>query len=295
MNSKTGEVKGIVHAHISEMRKLVWGHISEMCACCSGMRTFCSLALGAVLFCGVACRVGAEPMDESVELSATDIIRRSHDLLRDESSYATVTMEVVRPRWRRTMSMQAWTHGTSDTFIRVEIPRKDKGVAFLKKGREGWNYIPSIDKVIKIPPSMMMQPWMGSDFTNDDVVRADSIVTDYEHVMRSGHEQAEGASDYWIIEAIPKEKAPVVWCKIVFKVLKHNLVATRIDYWDEDGELVKYCETSAVEKIEGRDVPTTFTMVDVTRKGYRTTIGYSDLTFSPKLHKGLFTTSNLRR
>lgn len=227
------------------------------------------------------------------EVSPTEIIRRSHDLLRDQSSYATVAMEIARPKWSRKLIMQAWTRGTDETFIHVLEPRKDKGIKFLKKGREGWNYIPSIDRIVKIPPSMMLQSWMGSDFTNDDIVRADSIVTDYDHTISK--EFTEDGEDCWSIQALAREDAAVVWGKVLFTVIKRNLVAKRIEYWDEDGQLVKYCETSGVRKIEGRDVPLRFAMYDLTREGYSTTILYSDLTFSPDIGPDLFTLRNLRR
>jgi outer membrane lipoprotein-sorting protein len=224
---------------------------------------------------------------------AREIVRRSNDLLRDTNSFAVVVMKIVRPKWSRSVTLEAWTSGADKAFIRTLAPRKDKGVAFLKRGREAWNFVPAIDRVIKIPPSMMLQSWMGSDFSNDDVVRADSIVTDYDHkVVR---EENRSGRPCWVVEAIPRPDAPVVWGKLRFVVDQANYVAERIEYEDEDGLLVKYGEATDVSLVEGRELATTFVMHDVTRPGNRTTINYRRITFSPDIDEDTFTLKNLRR
>jgi outer membrane lipoprotein-sorting protein len=224
---------------------------------------------------------------------AREIVRLSDDLHRREQSYATITMVITRPDWTRTLEMEGWTQGTSNSFMRVLKPKKEKDVTFLKKGREAWQYVPSVDRVIKIPPSMMLQSWMGSDLTNDDIVRADSLVVDYDH--RIAEETEENGTGYWIVESIPKENAPVVWDKVVLKVRRTSYLADRIDYYDEDGVLVKYYLTSDIKNIEGLELATKFIMYDKTREGYSTTLTYDKLTFRPEIKKGTFTVRNLRR
>ncbi|NKB24867.1 MAG: outer membrane lipoprotein-sorting protein [Kiritimatiellae bacterium] len=226
-------------------------------------------------------------------LTATEIVQRSDDLLRDKASYARVTMSVIRPEWKRTVVMEAWTEGTQNTLIRTLAPAKEKGVTFLKKGREAWNYIPSIDRTIKIPPSMMLQSWMGSDFTNDDLVRADSLVVDYDHVIKEETEKKGMA--YWLIEARPKLKAPVVWGHILLTIRKPNFVPDRVEYYDEDGGLAKYYKILETQTIEEKEVATTFSMHDVTRLGYQTILRYENLTFIPTLRRDTFTLKNLER
>lgn len=230
---------------------------------------------------------------EEEKLSATEIVRLCDDLLRGEKSYCTMTMTVTRPRWTRTVTMEAWTEGADNVLIRILSPKKEKGVAFLKKGREGWQYIPAIDRVMKLSPSMMLQSWMGSDFTNDDVVRADSIIVDYTHKVLS--EPKEDEVEYWLVQATPKPDAAVVWGKIVFKVRKSNFVADRVDFYDEDGELVKYYETSDIKKIEGKEIATKFTMYNVIEEGHKTAMTYDHITFKPKMKPGTFSRKNLRR
>lgn len=230
---------------------------------------------------------------EDEPLTAREIVRRSDDLLRGESSYVTFDMTIERPSWSRRLSMEGWSKGTTHSLLRVLAPPKEKGVGFLKKGREAWQFVPAIDRTIKIPPSMMLQSWMGSDFTNDDVVRADSLVVDYTHEITA--EPIEGDLAYWIVEADPKPNAPVVWGKVVFKVLKSNFVPVRVDYYDEDGALVKYYETSDVRTIEGRELATKLVMHDVSRPGYQTTVHYRFITFSPDLKSDTFSLRNLEQ
>ena len=226
-------------------------------------------------------------------LPAVEIVRRCDDLLRGEESYCRVTMTLTRPPWSRTVVMDAWTRGVQKSFIRTLSPPKEKGVTFLKKGRQAWQYAPSIDRVIKIPPSMMLQSWMGSDFTNDDVVRADSMVTDYDHTIAS--EPEENGVEYWVIQARPKPEAPVVWGRVDLKIRKADFIPVRVDYYDEDGRLVKYYETSDFKEIEGRRLATRMTMHDESHPGNQTEIRYESLTFKPDLKPDTFTEQNLRR
>ena len=189
--------------------------------------------------------------------------------------------------------MEAWTRGTEESFIRVLAPPKERGVTFLKKGREAWQYAPTIDRVIKIPPSMMLQSWLGSDFTNDDVVRADSLVVDYDHAILSVPEE-DGVA-YWMIEARPKPAAPVVWGRIVLKIRQADFIPVRVDYYDEDSALVKYYETADFADVEGRRLALRATMHDQSRPGNQTEIRYDSLTFKPRMEPDTFTVQNLRR
>jgi hypothetical protein len=252
--------------------------------------------IGIVSFFLASTPLTADPADSpstSGHPDPKEIIRRSDDLLRRLESYAQVTMVIKRPQWKRTLVMEAWTQGASNSFIRVLSPKKEKGVTFLKRGREAWQYVPAIDRTIKIPPSMMLQSWMGSDITNDDIVRADSLVVDYDHVIEKELEE-EGVK-FWVITGIPKENAPVVWGKVVFKVRQKNYVADRVDYYDEEGVLVKYYTSYDIKKVDGEEVATASTMFDVTRPGYQTNLSYQNLTFQPAIPDRTFTLRNLRR
>lgn len=236
----------------------------------------------------------AQAPDPGAEaLTAREIVRRSDELLRGEQSYVVLSMEITRPRWTRKLRMEGWTEGTSNSLIRVLSPPKEKGVGFLKKNREAWQYVPAIDRTIKIPPSMMLQSWLGSDFTNDDVVRADSLVVDYDHHIVE--EPEEDGVGYWIVEAVPRPHAPVVWGKVVFKIAKENFVPVRVEYYDEENTVVKYYVTADVREIEGRHVATFTEMHDATRPGHTTSLRYDEITFSPGLGPETFTLRNLER
>jgi hypothetical protein len=241
------------------------------------------------------CCLPTAPMTGLAEeaLTAREIVRRSDDLSRRSESFAVFTMNIERPDWTRTLVMEGWTQGTSNTFIRILSPKKEKDVTFLKRRREAWQYVPSVDRTIKIPPSMMLQSWMGSDLTNDDIVRADSMVVDYDHAI-TGEPEEDGIA-YWVIEAIPKPEAPVVWGKVVLMIRKQDFVADRADYYDEDGELMKYYRTFDIQRIEGHDVATRFTMYDLTNPGYSTTLIYDEMTFSPDMKPGMFSVRSLKR
>ncbi|MDD4033648.1 MAG: outer membrane lipoprotein-sorting protein, partial [Bacteroidales bacterium] len=149
----------------------------------------------------------------SQETDIREIVRKSDEKFRGKSSTGTFSMTIQRPSWSRTLSMKSWNLGTEYSLIYVTAPAKEKGQVFLKRNNEMWNWVPSIERMIKIPPSMMMQSWMGSDFTNDDLVKESSIVNDYTHKL-IGEETIEGYTCYKI-KLIPLEEAPVVWGKVL--------------------------------------------------------------------------------
>ena len=142
-----------------------------------------------------------------------EIVKKADEKFRGMSSQGELTMTIERPSWSRTVSMKNWTLGNEFSLIYITAPAKEKGQVFLKRQNEMWNWVPSIERMIKIPPSMMMQSWMGSDFTNDDLVKESSLVKDYAHNLLS-EEKIEGY-DCYKIELIPNEDAPVVWGKIL--------------------------------------------------------------------------------
>ena len=111
------------------------------------------------------------------------IVKKMDQLYRSETSHAEMEMQIATPHWERTLAMTVWTKGMDHTFIRITAPKKEQGVATLRIGNEMWNYLPKTNKVMKIPPSMMMGSWMGSDFTNDDLVKESSMLNDYTYQL----------------------------------------------------------------------------------------------------------------
>ncbi len=225
--------------------------------------------------------------------NATEIIRKVDQNLRGSSSYAEITMTIVKPEWSRTMSLKAWGLGEDYGLVLVTAPARDKGTVTLKRDTEVWNWIPSIERIIKIPPSMMMQSWLGSDFTNDDLVRESSVVNDYTHTL-SGDSTIDGSPCYRIT-MIPKENAPVVWGKVITYVSKEYFVQLRSEMYDEEGVLSKILATSNLRTLAGRTLPSRWVMQPADAPGQRTVMEYGTWQFEIALDESFFSLQNMRK
>ncbi|WP_025626346.1 outer membrane lipoprotein-sorting protein [Vibrio parahaemolyticus] len=200
--------------------------------------------------------------------SAFDIVQKSDQAMRGKSSYSEATMEIVRPDWTRSMTMKSWTKGTELSLVLVTAPAKDKGSASLKRHREMWNWVPSIERVIKIAPSMLSQSWMGSDFTNDDLINQSSIVVDYQHDLL-GNDSFEG-DKVWVIEATAKPDAPVVWNKVTLWISQSTYLQRKVEFYDEFDERVNVLTTYDVKELGGRKIATRMEMKPVDKPGNKT-------------------------
>ncbi|EGQ9349738.1 TPA: outer membrane lipoprotein-sorting protein [Vibrio parahaemolyticus] len=200
--------------------------------------------------------------------SAFDIVQKSDQAMRGKSSYSEATMEIVRPDWTRSMTMKSWTKGTELSLVLVTAPAKDKGSASLKRHREMWNWVPSIERVIKIAPSMLSQSWMGSDFTNDDLINQSSIVVDYQHAL-VGNDSFEG-DKVWVIEATAKPDAPVVWNKVSLWISQSTYLQRKVEFYDEFDERVNVLTTYDVKELGGRKIATRMEMKPVDKPGNKT-------------------------
>jgi outer membrane lipoprotein-sorting protein len=244
----------------------------------------CLLLLGAI-------PVHAAESDSAAKPDVEEIIRQVDQLYRSKSSYSELEMEIITPHWQRTLAMKVWTQGTDKTFIRITAPKKDKGVATLRIENEMWNYLPKTNKVIKVPPSMMMSSWMGSDFTNDDLVKEFSLWEDYSYELI---QVAEGRDDLLYVNAIPREDLPVVWGSVVIAATKEGYIPVWQKYYDEEGKLMRVWNYSDVTEFSGRTIPATMDMVPVTKEGHKTIIRYLKLEFDKKLDQDVFSLRNLR-
>ena len=226
-------------------------------------------------------------------ISAREIIEKADERMRGNSSYAELTMEIIRPEWKRTMSLKTWAKGADYALVYIVSPAKDKGTVSLKIGNEMWNWLPSIERSIKVSPSMMMQSWMGSDFTNDDLIRQSSIVEDYDHTLL-GEENFQGA-DCYKIQLIPKPEAPVVWGKIKAWITKKEYNQLKVEYYDEEGSLVNVMTGYDLKTLDGRLLPTRWEMVPANENGNRTVMTYTNLDFNIKLEDNFFSKQNMNR
>ncbi len=224
--------------------------------------------------------------------SALEVVQRADDKMNGASSYAVMTLTVVRPDRTREIRMKSWSKGRSLALILLTAPAREKGTAFLKRGREIWNWQPGIDRTIKLPPSMMSQSWMGSDFTNDDLVRQSSIVTDYDHRFLSD-EIIEGRS-CWQIELSPKPEAAVVWSRVVLWIDKTDFIQMKAQFFDEENELVNTFFGRDIGTIGGRTLARTLEVIPADKKGHATRITYTELSFDIPIKDDFFSLQQLK-
>ena len=191
------------------------------------------------------------------------------------------------------MTLKSWAKGTEYSLTLVTAPARDKGTAFLKREKEIWNWQPTIDRTIKMPPSMMMQSWMGSDFTNDDLVRESSIVTDYEHELQ-GIETLEGRNCYKI-KMTPKPDAPVVWGEIIIWISKDEYLQLKSEFYDEDSYLVQTIYGKQVKEMDGRVIPSVLEVVPADEEGHKTRLEYLSLDFNEPIQPSFFSIQNMKR
>jgi len=223
---------------------------------------------------------------------AKEIVRKANDLMNGRSSQSTAMMTVVRPSWTRKVSMKTWSLGNDFYMILITAPAQDKGQVFLKRYNEMWNWMPSISRIIKIPPSMMGQNWMGSDFTNNDLVKANSIVDDYSHKLL-GTETVEGYACYKI-ELVPHPDAAVVWDKIIVWIARDKYFMLKAEFYNEDGELVNRETQSEIRHFGDRDLPSRLVMVPVKEKGKQTILEFGEIRFNIAIREDFFSQQNMK-
>ena len=227
----------------------------------------------------------------SGETDVRAIVKEIDELYRAESSYSEFEMEIQTPHWQRTLAGIAWSQGMDKTFLRLTAPRKEKGVATLRIENEMWNYLPKTEKVIKVPPSMMMSSWMGSDFTNDDLVKEFSLFDDYTYEETT----VEDASDDLIyINCIPREDLAIVWGNIIIAVQRDGHIPAWQRYYDEKGVLMRVLSYSEPREFGGRLIPAVLEMVPTTKEGHKTVIRYLKLEFNVDAGDGIFSLRHLQ-
>lgn len=225
--------------------------------------------------------------------SAREIVVKANDLLRGKSSRCTAVMKVIKPDWSREMTTKIWMLEPDYAMILITEPAKDKGTVTLKREKEMWNWIPSIQRIIKIPPSMMMQPWMGSDFNNDDLVRESSIIEDYTQSL-TGEENIDGYDCYKVL-LIPKPEAGVVWAKVIMWISKQEYLELKTEYYDEEGNLVKYMTGSKVKEMGDRTIPSYWEMIPVDKPGEKTVLEYKSMEFNVDMSPSFFSEQKMKK
>lgn len=224
---------------------------------------------------------------------AKEIIRKAEEKRRGiESSQAELTMTIVRPTWTRSMSIKSWSKGDDYALMLVTAPARDKGTATLKRGNEVWNWMPKIERTIKLPPSMMSQSWMGSDFKNNDLVQEVSIIEDYDHTILKDS-TIEGRK-CWKIELVPHDGVAVVWGKVNIFVDKQDYLGMRSEYYDEDGYLVNILQASELKQMGGRMIASKLEMIPVEEEGHKTVMEYQKIVFDSNISDNFFSVQNMK-
>jgi outer membrane lipoprotein-sorting protein len=222
------------------------------------------------------------------EERAREIIDKMEQLYRGESSDATMTMQVQTPNYDRTLTMSGQSFGKDYGFFRIHAPKKDRGVATLKRHEEMWNYFPKINKVIKVPPSMMMGSWMGSDFTNDDLVKETQLIDAYSLELIE-------TDDEYRVTLIPKEQTVTVWDKIEYTISKDPLLPLSQAFFDDDGEKVRELTFHEPREYDGKLMPSILEMRPLNKEGHLTRIMYDDIKFNvPGITEDTFSLRNLK-
>jgi outer membrane lipoprotein-sorting protein len=225
---------------------------------------------------------------------ATDIIRKAEEKMRGkESAYMEMTIEIVRPKWTRSMSMKSWSKGQELSLSVLTAPAKDEGVGFLKRGKEVWNWMPSIERSIKMPPSMMMQSWMGTDFSNDDLVRESSNVSDYTHTLEK--DTVIDGRKCWKIILTPKPDAPVVWGKVIAFVDQQDYIQLKAEQYDEDGYKINVINSSDIREMDGVVMATKLELIPIEKEGHSTIMHIEDVKFNEPYEDSFFTVQNMKR
>jgi len=226
-------------------------------------------------------------------VEVNELINLIDDLWRGETSRADMTMTIKTQRYERAMSMDAWSLGQDYSLIVIREPKKDKDIATLKVEENIWNYLPKINRVTKVPSSMMSGSWMGSHFTNDDLVKDSSFADDYDSQITFEGER-DGVQIYEIT-SIPLPDAPVVWGKVVTTLQQDPLVPLASEYYDEDGLLVRTMSFDDIRQIGERLVPMRMRLIPQDKPGESTQIVYNDIEFDVPLEESFFSLKNLQR
>jgi len=220
---------------------------------------------------------------------AEDIIRKVDHNMRGKNVYMKMHMSIKTKNHKRTMGMESWSEGKHKSFVKITSPSKDAGITFLSLNGQMWQYVPKIERVIKIPPSMMLQNWMGSDISNDDVVKQSSIVDDYNAKLLSKK------GNIAKIELTPKPNAAVVWGKIISKINISNYTGIEDVFYDENGRKVRVFFYQNVKKFGNYSIPTVWTITPLNKKHNATTIVIENAVFDGKISSQYFQKSALKR
>ena len=240
----------------------------------------------AALFLALAAAVVAQPTAPNVEA----VLARLDDLYRSKSSIARIEIQVTSPRSTRSLRLKAWTRGEDEALMVIEAPAREEGTATLRVGSNLWNYLPRIARTIRVPPSMMLGSWMGTDFTNDDLVKESSLRKDF----NSRIDRRSDAPPGWWIALSVKPGIVGRWARIEILISDENLPIEE-RHFDRKGRLARTMTFDEIKTLGGRRLPTHLTLTPTDVEGQRTELRYLSLQFDAPISDDTFSLARLER
>lgn len=225
--------------------------------------------------------------------SATEIIKKADEKMRGKTSQGELIIKTTRPTWSREMKIRSWMKENDFALLLIQSPPKDKGIVYLKRKKEVWNWMPILERIIKLPPSMMTNSWMGTDFTNDDLVKESSVVDDYHHKLLRDT-MVDGKSCYKL-ELIPKPNTAVVWGKLLVAIDKKDFLELYTEFFDEKGTLTNTMKGYDIKVMDGRLIPTRIEMIPADKKGHKTEIRYLSIQFNRNIDDNFFSIERIKQ
>jgi len=227
-------------------------------------------------------------------IKATEVVRKADEKYNGEkSSYSVMSMTIIRPTWERTIDFKSWSLERDFALTLITTPPKEAGQTFLKRGSEMWSWNPSISRLIKLPPSMMSQGWMGSDYTNDDILKESSVVNDYDHEIIG--EESIGGRLCYKIKMTAKESAAIVWGKQIRWIDKKDFLILKAELYDEDGYLVRTETASDIKLLDDRIIPSRIEMVPAEEPENKTIIAIREIKYNIDIEEQFFSQQNMKR
>lgn len=224
-----------------------------------------------------------------------DLVHSLDRLYRSDDSYTEMSMHIVTEHWERTLTMNAWSHGTDNTFIRVLSPVREAGMATLRIGTEMWNYLPNTNSTVRVPPSMMAGSWMGSDITNNDIVREITYAEDYTYSYTTDTDlTGDTAEGVVYVRLVPKSSTAVVWSSIVCAVSISDTIPLWEKYFDSHDSLIKTVTYSDVQEMGCRTIPSQMQVIPAYNEDQSTTITWSNAEFNQGVDENIFSLRNLQ-
>lgn len=227
------------------------------------------------------------------QLTAKEMVKKAYDKFNGEmSGYSVMSMTIIRPTWQRTIEFKSWALDNDYALTLITAPAREKGQTFLKRGSEMWSWNPAINRLIKLPPSMMSQGWMGSDYTNDDILRESSVVDDYSHSIE-GEEEINGRQCYKIkLTALPDSE--VLWGSQVWWIDKNEFIILKEELYDEDGYLVRTERGTDLKTMDGRLIPTTLELEQADKEGNKTIVKILEVKYNIDIKESFFSQQNMK-